>query len=149
MGTVPEQRGQTPMNETPMNATVYVNAKQRPMKRLTKIESFIMEQFWKNGAMTVNELREHYPDPKPHVNTISTRVRILESDGFLGHEKEGTGFRYHATVTREQYAGNSFGSLVSNCFDNSFISAVSALVDDDKISVDELKELIRQIESRK
>lgn len=119
------------------------------MKRLTEIETFIMEQFWKNGALTVSELRDLYPEPQPHVNTISTRVRLLESDGFIGHEKEGTGFRYHAVISKEQYASGNLGRLVSNCFDNSYISAVSALVDDDKISVDELKELIRQIESRK
>ena len=47
-----------------------------------------MEWFWQNGAMTVSELRERMPDPKPHVNTISTQVRLLESNGFLGHEKE-------------------------------------------------------------
>ena len=119
------------------------------MKRLTEIETFIMEQFWKNGAMTVSELREHYANPKPHVNTISTRVRILESDGMLGHTKEGTGFRYHAIVSREEYANGNLGRLVLSCFDNSYISAVSALVDDDKISVDELEELIRRIKSRK
>lgn len=107
------------------------------MKRLTEIETFIMEQFWKNGALTVSELREFYPDPKPHVNTISTRVRILESDGMLGHSKEGTGFRYHAAVSREEYASGNLGRLVS------------ALVDDDRISVDELEELVRRIKSRK
>ncbi len=119
------------------------------MKRLTEIESFIMEQFWEKGSMTVNELRELYSEPKPHVNTISTRVRLLENDGFIGHEKVGTGFRYHATVSREQYASGNIGRLVSNCFGNSYISAVSALVDDDKISVDELEELVRRIKSRK
>ncbi len=119
------------------------------MKRLTEIETFIMEQFWKNGAMTVNELRELYPEPKPHVNTISTRVRLLENDGMIGHEKVGTGFRYHAAISREEYGSGNLGCLVSNCFNNSYISAVSALVDDDKISVDDLEELIRQIKSRK
>lgn len=119
------------------------------MKRLTEIETFIMEQFWKNGAMTVNELRELYSDPKPHVNTISTRVRILESDGFIGHEKAGSGFRYHAAISREQYADSNMDRLVSSCFDNSYISAVSALVDDEKISVDELEELVRRIRSGK
>lgn len=119
------------------------------MKRLTEIETFIMEQFWKNGALTVSELWEFYPDPKPHVNTISTRVRILENDGMIGHSKEGTGFRYHAAVSREEYANGNLGSLVSNCFGNSYISAVSALVDNEKISVDELEELVRQIRSRK
>ena len=105
-----------------------------------------MELFWQNGAMTVNELRELLPEPKPHVNTISTQVRLLESNGLLWHEKEWMSYRDHAVTTRDEYSNKSIGRIVSHCFENSYIDAVSALVKDDKISVDELKELISRIE---
>ena len=117
------------------------------MKRLSKKEEEIMELFWQNGAMTVGELRELLPEPKPHQNTISTQVRLLESNGFLGHTKEGLGYRYHTTVTRDEYSNPSIGRIVSHCFENSYIDAVSALVKDDKISVDELEELINRIKN--
>ena len=117
------------------------------MKRLSRKEEIIMEWFWQNGAMTVGELRERMPDPKPHVNTISTQVRLLESNGFLGHEKEGMGYRYHAIISRNEYSNNSIGRIVSHCFENSYIDAVSALVKDEKITVDELKALIERIEN--
>ncbi|MBR4793609.1 MAG: BlaI/MecI/CopY family transcriptional regulator [Bacteroidaceae bacterium] len=115
------------------------------MKRLSKKEEDIMELFWQNGAMTVGELRELLPEPKPHVNTISTQVRLLESNGFLGHSKEGMGYRYHAVISRDEYSNSSIGRIVSHCFENSYIDAVSALVKDDKISVDELEDLIKRI----
>ena len=115
------------------------------MKRLSKKEEDIMELFWQNGDMTVSELREHMPDSKPHVNTISTQVRLLESNGFLGHNKEGRGYRYHAEISRDEYSNSSIGRIVSRCFENSYVDAVSALVKNDKISVDELEELIRRI----
>ena len=117
------------------------------MKRLSKKEEEIMELFWQNGAMTVSELRELLPEPKPHQNTISTQVRLLESNGFLGHEKEGMGYRYHASIGRDEYSNTSIGRIVSHCFENSYIDAVSALVKDDKISVDELEELINRIKN--
>lgn len=117
------------------------------MKRLSKKEEEIMELFWQNGAMTVGELRELLPEPKPHQNTISTQVRLLESNGFLGHEKEGMGYRYHALIGRDEYSNTSIGRIVSHCFENSYIDAVSALVKDDKITVDELRELINLIDS--
>jgi len=104
-----------------------------------------MELFWQNGPMTVSELRELLPEPKPHQNTISTQVRLLESNGFLSHSKEGMGYRYRAVVSRDEYSNKSIGRIVSHCFENSYIDAVSALVKDDKISVDELEELIRRI----
>ena len=80
------------------------------MKKLTKKENEIMDLFWKHGPMFVRELRELYPEPRPHVNTLSTGV-------------------------------------VSSCFSNSYLRAVSTLVQEEKISVDELKQLIEQIES--
>jgi BlaI family transcriptional regulator, penicillinase repressor len=119
------------------------------MKRLSKKEENIMNLFWANGPMTVSEMRELFTEPKPHVNTISTQIRILEKNGYIDHEKEGSGFRYFALVSREEYSNKSIGSIVSKCFANSYIEAVSALVKDEKISVDELEELIRSIGSKK
>lgn len=116
------------------------------MKRLSRKEENIMELFWQNGPMTVNDLLELYTDPKPHFNTVSTQVRTLEKNGFLSHDKEGMGYRYHAIISRDEYSNASIGRIVSHCFENSYIDAVSALVKDDKITVDELKDLIRRIE---
>ena len=103
------------------------------MKKLSKKELEIMELFWKNGAMTTNEVRELMPEPKPHINTISTQVRMLESNGFLDHRKD-----YNETFN---------GNPETKCLDNSYIKHVSALVKDDKITVDELRELINLIDS--
>ena len=57
------------------------------MKRLAKKELEIMNHFWDKGPMFVKELRELYDEPRPHVNTLSTLVRLLESNGqFLAYE---------------------------------------------------------------
>ena len=108
-----------------------------------------MEIFWQKGAMTVNELRKLLPNPNLHQNTVSTQVRMLESNGFLAHEKEGMGYRYHAAVSQDEYSNNAIGRIVMHCFESSYIDAVSALVKDDKITVDELKALIKRIEKEK
>ena len=50
------------------------------MKKLTKKEEEIMNLFWDKGAMFVRELLEHYDEPKPHFNTLSTMVRNLEAN---------------------------------------------------------------------
>ena len=51
------------------------------MKKLTRKEEEIMNLFWDKGAMFVRELLEHYDEPKPHFNTLSTMVRNLEPQG--------------------------------------------------------------------
>ena len=116
------------------------------MKKLTKKEEEIMNLFWDKGAMFVKELLELYAEPKPHFNTLSTMVRTLEANGYVSHKAYGNSYEYYPIVTREEYAGSSFKGIISSYFNNSYLSAVSALVKEEKITVDELKELIEQIE---
>jgi ribosomal protein S4 len=52
-------------------------------------------------------------------------------------------------VSREEYAGSSFKGIVSSYFNNSYLSAVSALVKEEKITVEELKELIEKMQATK
>ena len=118
----------------------------KTMKRLTKKEEVIMNLFWENGPMFVKELQEHYDEPKPHFNTLSTQVRTLEANGYVGHEAVSGTFRYYAAVSREEFSKINLDSLIDKCFGNSYLNAVSALVQDEKITLEELKGLIEQIE---
>lgn len=108
-----------------------------------------MDLFWKHGPMFVKELLEFYPDPKPHFNTVSTQVRILEICGFLKHESFGKSYRYEPIISEREYGRRSLAGIVKDYFDNSYMSAVSAFVKEKKISADELRELIDMIESDK
>lgn len=123
-----------------------MECKQEKMKKLTKKEEVIMDWFWKKGPMYIKELQELYPEPRPHFNTLSTQVRTLEANGYVSHKSFSGSFQYYATVGREEYNKMRLDSLIGKFFDNSYLSAVSSLVQDDKITIDELKDLIRQIE---
>ena len=89
-----------------------------------------MTRFWERGALFVKELQELYAEPKPHFNTLSTMVRGLEAKGFLSHRAYGRG-------------------VISKYFHDSYLNAVSTLVREEKISVEELRELIERIEKGK
>lgn len=116
------------------------------MKQLTKKEEEVMRHFWQKGAMFVRELVELYPNPKPHFNTLSTVVRSLEAKGCIAHESYGNTYRYYPTITEEEYGRSTIKGAVSRYFENSYLTAVSALVEEEKISLDELRELIARIE---
>ena len=117
------------------------------MKKLTRKEEEIMNHFWDKGAMFVRELLDLYAEPKPHFNTLSTMVRTLEANGYVSHKAYGNSYQYYPIVSREDYAGSSFKGIVSSYFNNSYLNAVSALVKEEKISLDDLKDLINQIEN--
>ena len=116
------------------------------MKRLTKKEEVIMNHFWDQGPLFVRELRELYPEPKPHFSTLSTQVRTLEEEGFINHKSYGPTYQYFASVSRDEYKERTLIGLIDKYFDNSYLSAVSALVKEEKITVEQLKELIELVE---
>ena len=105
-----------------------------------------MGWFWEKGPLFVRELLSFYDEPKPHFNTLSTVVRGLEEKGFVGHRAYGNTYQYYATVTRDDYRRGTLRGVISKYFDNSYLGVVSSLVKEEKISVEELKELIKQVE---
>lgn len=117
------------------------------MKALTRREEEVMELLWKNGPLFVNEMLEFYPDPRPHFNTISTYVRGLEKKGLVSHISYGVTYQYYAVVTREDIQKSTLKNVVSKYFNNSYLGVVSSLVQEEHISLDELKELIREVEN--
>lgn len=116
------------------------------MKRLTAKEEEVMGWFWEKGPLFVRELLSFYDEPKPHFNTLSTVVRGLEEKGFVGHKAYGNTYQYYALVSRDDYRKGTLRSVISKYFDNSYRGVVSMLVQEEKISVEELKELIKQVE---
>ena len=118
-------------------------------KKLTEKEAEIMQIFWDKGPQTIRELLTFYPEPKPHFNTVSTIVRILISKGYAAHVGErNCAYLYGAIVAKEEMSGSTLARLVKNYFNNSYRSVVSALVEEEKISVDELREIIDMVEKR-
>ena len=103
------------------------------MKRLTAKEEEVMGWFWEKGPLFV----------------LSTVVRGLEEKGFVGHKAYGNTYQYYALVSRDDYRKGTLRGVISKYFDNSYRGVVSMLVQEEKISVEELKELIKQVEDGK
>lgn len=116
--------------------------------QLTPKEEELMQFLWEHGPISISKLVELYPDPRPHVNTISTVMRRLETKGFVGHHDMSGTFHYFAKVEKEYFRNRSFGNFIKNYFGGSYFGAVSALVADEKISRSELEELLRLVEKK-
>lgn len=116
--------------------------------QLTPKEEELMQLLWEHGPIAISRLVELYPEPRPHFNTVSTVMRRLEAKGFVTHEDTGGTFRYHAKVAKEYFRSRSFGNFIRDYFGGSYYGAVSSLVAEDKISSDELKELLRLVEQK-
>ncbi|TYR36001.1 BlaI/MecI/CopY family transcriptional regulator [Sphingobacterium phlebotomi] len=119
------------------------------IKELTKAEEQIMQELWEMNGGFVKEIIARLPDPKPAYNTVSTIIRILETKGFVDHESFGKSHRYLPKISKEEYKKIITGKLLQNYFDNSATSMLSFFLEEKKVDVKELDEIIQIIQRNK
>ena len=117
------------------------------MIKLAKREEQIMQVYWELGTAFIKEVIPHLPDPKPHYNSVATMVKILEEKGFLDHEAVGNVYRFFPTVTREDYQKHDMKDIVRKYFDNSYPRMLAFFAKEQKLTEDELKEILQLIKS--
>ena len=90
---------------------------------------------------------------KGRLRTLSSTVKLRNFEHLRrygnGTSTSGVLCRYYAAVSETEYGKLSLGSVVSRYFGSSYLNAVSSLVKEEKISLDELKELIELVEKQK
>lgn len=118
------------------------------MEKITAKEEEIMQVLWKLEYAFIKEMLPFFTDPPLHYNTVSTIVRNLEEKGYVGHREFGNTYQYYPIINREDYQ-NRFvlTKVVADYFDNSYKNLVSYFARQDKVSVEDLKEVIRMIEN--
>ena len=118
------------------------------MKTLTKAEEQIMQVIWKLEKAFLREILDELPQPKPHSNTVATIIKILVDKEFVGISVFGRTHQYHALVSKEMYSKSTMKSLVKGYFEGSFSNAVSFMVKENNISLDELELLLKQLKKK-
>jgi predicted transcriptional regulator len=116
------------------------------MKELTKAEEQVMQVLWQIEKGFVNDILEHYTDPKPAYNTVSTIVRILEKKGFVRHLSFGKTHQYYPLVSKKTYTQSFFKGFMKNYFSNSYKSLASFLANDKNLSIEDLEEMKNMME---
>lgn len=117
--------------------------------RLTAKEEDIMQIVWDNGDLFIRDIVAKLPEPKPNYNTVATQVKFLEEKGFLGRRPMANSFQYTALVSEKEYRGSTIGEVVARYYGNSYSQLISQFVEEDKMDLDELKELIASIEQNR
>ncbi|HVM89175.1 MAG TPA: BlaI/MecI/CopY family transcriptional regulator [Puia sp.] len=119
------------------------------IKPLTKAEEQVMMVLWKLGKGFLKDIIEATPEPKPHPNTIATILKILIEKGYVDYQIQGRNNFYKPKVAKSEYAKKSINQLVKSYFEGSPAKLVSQFVSENKLSQQELEELLKQIESSK
>ena len=119
------------------------------MQKLTNKEEEIMQILWKLKKAFVKEILAEIKDDQPHYNTLSTIVRILEEKGFVAHVAFGNSHQYYPIVAMEDYRKKFMTVAINNYFGSSYKNLVSFFAEEEKISADELREILDLIENKK
>ena len=115
------------------------------MKELTKAEEQIMQELWLLEKAFVKEIVDKLPEPKPAYNTVSTIIRILEKKGFVDHYAYGKTHQYFPLISKTDYTKSYFKNFLSGYFSNSFQEMVSFFAKEDKMSLSQLEEIIKEV----
>ena len=119
------------------------------MEKLTNKEEEILHILWQLKKGFVKDVVSKLPNPKPHYNTISTLIRKMEEKGYIKYIAYGKTHEYYPVITKEEYRKKYMSKTITNYFENSYKNAVSFFAKEEKISVEELKEIIDLIELEK
>lgn len=106
-----------------------------------------MKCFWLKESMSINELYDLYPAPKPHFNELSAQVSTLQENGYIGYNSKTKTF--YATVSKNDYCVMNIESLVKKCFHRSYMTTLSDLIKKKKSYMNDLLLLKREIELEK
>jgi predicted transcriptional regulator len=119
---------------------------------LTKAEMEIMNILWDLGeTASVREVIEKYPDPKPAYTTTATFLTILTKKCFVKQERkenEGKSFFYSPLISREDYTRKVMTVVKDSFFGGSAKSLVNFFCREEKLSVDEIRELLKMVEEK-
>jgi BlaI family penicillinase repressor len=115
------------------------------MDKLTKAEEEVMLILWELKLAFVRDIIEQMPLPKPHYNTVSTMIKILQEKGFVDYKAYGKTYQYFPIIAKETYFKKSVKPLLKNYFNGSAKQLVSFFVKEKNISIEELEKLIIEL----
>jgi BlaI family transcriptional regulator, penicillinase repressor len=113
---------------------------------LTDAEARVMAVLWERQAATVAEVVGALKKRPATYSTVQTILRILETKGYVSHDKVERAFVYRPVVDQAQARRRALRHLVGRLFDGSPTLLVSNVLDDETIDAAELRRLKKLIE---
>lgn len=117
--------------------------------RLGRMELQIMDVVWKLGKATVHDVKDVLGrGRKPAYSTILTMMRNLEAKGYLAHDVCDRTYVYRPIISQQKVRHSIVADLLDRVFDGSPQQLLTALIEQDRISDTELREIRKLIRER-
>lgn len=119
------------------------------MEKLTIQEEEVMIYIWELENCFVKDIVAKFPEPQPPYTTIASVVKNLERKGYVSPKRIGNTYQYTPAIKEQEYKRTFMSGVVQNYFENSYKEMVTFFAREQKISTDDLKEIISLIEKGK
>ncbi len=119
------------------------------MNKLTQQEEEVMLYIWDLGSCFVKDIVNRFPEPQPPYTTVASIVNNLKRKGYVEAKRFGNTYMYTPLIKQSEYKRTFMGSVVRNYFANSYKEMVSFFAKEQKLSADDLKDIIDLIEKGK
>ena len=100
------------------------------------------------GQFAPKDVSSLYPEPQPSANAIAQVFQALEKKGYLTHEPKGRGFVYRPIVDKQAYGRGRLSSVINRFFNDSYMSVVSALMQEDKVTEADLLQYLADLKRK-
>src|SRR5512147_2191369 len=122
----------------------------RPSPTLTPQELEIMKVVWSRGHATVRDVYEDILEKrKIAYTTVMTMMNVLEKKGHLKKKAEGRSFLYRPTRPQRQVVGSMVRDFVQRVFGGSAAPLLAHLVEDERLTPEDLDALAKRIEEKR
>jgi predicted transcriptional regulator len=119
-------------------------------RTLTPQELEIMKVVWENGPSTVRDVYERLRARRRIAyTTVMTMMNVLEKKGHLRKRADGRSFRYQPSRPRAQVVRAMVREFLDRVFGGSAQPLLVHLLEDRRLSDDDLRELSRRIRSQR
>jgi BlaI family transcriptional regulator, penicillinase repressor len=119
------------------------------MEKLTPQEEQAMQALWKIKGGVVKDILESYSEPQPPYTTLASTMRNLEKKGYAISRRYGNVYWYEPVMSAESYSEKMLSGIIDNYFQSSYRSLVTFFAQKEKISRDDLEEIVRLIEKKR
>ena len=114
---------------------------------LTKAEEQVMQILWNLKEGVVKEVVESFDEPRPAYTTVATVLTVLEKKGFVQRKKVGNVNLFFPEISKKEYTGFQFKTLLSDYFNGSFPKMATFFAKENNLSISELEEMLKITES--
>ena len=123
--------------------------KRNIMRRvLSAQEEELMRYVWQRGSGFIRDFRAMYPAPYPPYTSVATIMKKLEAKGYVFAKAHRNSFEYTPLVAQEDFKKTSVSDMVSHYFQNSYKEMVTFFAQEEKLSEEDLQEIIKMIKKK-